>query len=42
MKPDFGHSWIDHGQAMIMTMRADDAKRWDAAALVVRPNQLLV
>ena len=34
MNPDLEHDWLSHGQAMIMTMRSDDAAHWDAHALV--------
>ena len=34
MKPDLERKWLKDGLAMIMTMRADDAARWDPARLV--------
>lgn len=34
MPPDLKHDWLRNGLGMIMTMRADDAARWDPARLV--------
>jgi hypothetical protein len=34
MQPDFEHRWVRESLAMIMTMRADDAARWDPQRLV--------
>lgn len=34
LAPDAEHAWLGEGLAMIMTMRADDAARWDVPSLV--------
>ncbi len=34
LEPDLEHEWLGESLAMIMTMRADDATRWDADGLV--------
>jgi hypothetical protein len=34
MTPDLEHRWLKNSLAMIMTMRADDAARWEPARLV--------
>src|SRR3569833_789205 len=35
MIPDTEHKWLKHALVMIMTMRAEDAPRWDPSRLVV-------
>src|SRR6267143_3437597 len=34
LRADFDHAWLKSSLVMIMTMRADDAKRWDADSMV--------
>ena len=34
MNPDLNHHWLKNSLTMIMTMRSDDAKHWDAKKLV--------
>lgn len=34
MTPDAAHDWLKHGSVMMMTMRSDDASRWDVDKIV--------